>query len=279
MLSHIANVKSRYAGLFLVPFLACVLTSIGSTGTSALDMDIGVSICGNNVPAAAIDITQPVEDSVVNQPTVTFRGTVANTSMIEVEIDGQYASTVSVGPSEATFEFNLTLDAGTRTVGVRANAVCGGQVATDTVALTYQPISQPSGGGSTPTVIGEQAVAEDGTPIETEPVSENNIVKQIEQIPLVGAAVSIVSDFATAVGLESKVINGNAPAVAGVARVGVTVAALTSVVMASSLAPIAAQAVPGVSEIFNASSHRSMIYLGWAIRGVGVLAMAFAYFL
>lgn len=279
MLSHIANVKSRYAGLFLVPFLACAVTSIGSTGTSALDMDIGVSICGNSVPPAAIDITQPVEDSVVNQPTVTFRGTVANTSMIEVEIDGQYASTVSVGPSEATFEFNLTLDAGTHTVGVRANAVCGGQVATDAVALTYQPVSQPSGGGSTPTIIGEQAVAEDGTPFEAEPVPENTIVTQIEQLPIIGAAVSIVSDFAAAVGLESTVINGNAPAVAGVARVGVTVAALTSVVMASSLAPIAAQAVPGVSEVFNVSSHRSMIYLSWAIRGIGVLALAFAYFL
>ena len=243
-------------------------------------MDIGVSICGDTVPPAMVGITQPVNDSVVNQPVVTFRGTVANTAMIETTIDGQYSSTVSVGPNDGTFEFNLTLAAGTHTIGVKANAVCGGQVATDSVVLTYQPVAAPSGGESTPTVIGEDpAEATADGAVTTEAIPEDSIVRQIERLPLIGAAVSIVSDFASVVGLESTVISGNAPAVAGVARVGVTVAALTSVVMASSLAPVAAQAIPGVSEVFNVSSHRSMIYLGWVIRGIGALAMAFAYFL
>jgi flagellar biosynthesis component FlhA len=45
------------------------------------------------------------------------------------------------------------------------------------------------------------------------------------------------------------------------------------------LAPIAAQTVPGISEMFNVASTRSMLYLGWVIRGLGAFVLVLAYFL
>ena len=270
------SVKNRLLfGAVLVPF---GLIAAGS-GVSAVDTQIGAVVCGSGAPGAFIQITQPLNDSVLEQPVVSFRGNVNNTAQIEVFIDGTQDRTVAIGANQTTFLTDLSLSEGTHTVTMKANDICGGQDDEDSVAITYTPaVSQPSTGGMTPTTL-EGAVTLDGEPVNAEAVDDSEFMQQIEQLPIIGAAVSVVTDFATAIGLESTIASGNAPAATGVARVGITVAALTSVVMASTLAPMAAQAIPGVSEVFNVSSHRSMMYLGWVIRGAGLLALAFAYFL
>ena len=245
---------------------------------SAVDTQVGARVCGSNPSGALIDITQPVDDSVVNQSSVTFRGTVASASQIVIEVDGAYDGTLAIAANQTTFDTNISFPLGTHTVSMRAIEVCGGPDGTDSVVLTYEPAVEPSAGTDTDTSVDPQVTGA-GVVITDDIIKEGDTVTQIEQLPVIGAAVSVVSDFAAAIGLESTVIGNNTPAIAGVARVGITVAALTSVVMATSLAPLAAQAIPGVSEAFNVSSHRSMLYLGWIIRGVGVLAMAFAYFL
>ena len=272
------NVNTRSRSL-----LGAVLVFYGLvasvSGVSAVDTEIGAVVCGSGAPGAFVQITQPANDSVVEQSTITLRGDVNNTAQVEVLIDGQQDSTVAIGSSQPTFVVDLTLSEGTHTIKVQANDICGGQGDDDSIVVTFQPQTEPSTGGTTPTTL-DGNVTLDGSPVPVnQGVSENDFVRQIEQLPVIGAAVSVVSDFATAIGLESTVIGNNTPAINGVARVGITVAALTSVVMATSLAPLAAQAIPGVSEAFNVSSHRSMLYLGWIIRGIGVLAMAFAYFL
>lgn len=266
----------------LALFAGALLYSTVLLPASALatDTDIGVTICGAAVPAAQVSITQPINDSVVNQPNITFRGSVTNATQIEVSIDAQYTSTVSIGQGEGTFQFDTTLPVGTHTVSVKANALCDGEGASDSIVVTHTPaVEQPSTGVGTPTSLDDGQTTLDGTPVVTEEVDEDSFVRAMEQLPVIGSAINVVYDFAATIGLESTVVSGNVPAITGAARVGITVAALTSVVMASSLAPLAVQSVPGVSELFNATSHRSMVYLGWVIRGIGVLAMALAYFI
>jgi hypothetical protein len=243
----------------------------------AVDSQIGVSVCGANVPPADIDITQPLSDSVVGQSPVTFRGTVANATQIEIDINGQYSGTFALAANSMTFEKDVTLMVGTNTVTMTANAICGGQNASDSAVVTFQPATEPSGGGSTPTEL-DGSVTLDGSPVEAEVIQDEDIAQVIEQLPIIGAAVSVVSDFAAATGLEATIAGNNTTVVAGTARVALTVAALSSIVMASSVAPLAAQAIPGLSEAFNVHSHRSMLYLGWIVRGVGLVALALAYF-
>lgn len=270
------------AVVFIGLALFGALSQAPAAAAVSADTQIGAKVCGSNPSGALLDITQPNDDSVVNQTVVTVRGTVASASQIVVELDGSYNSTVAMEANQVAFAIDLALPEGTHTITLRANEVCGGADGVDTVVVTYTPeIDEPSNGETTPTEIegGGVIINPEITDVETEAIAENDIMRRIEQLPLIGAAVSVVSDFATAIGLENTIVGNNTPAIAGVARVGITVAALTSVVMASTLAPLAVQAVPGVSEVFNVSSHRSMMYLGWIIRGAGVLAMAIVYFL
>lgn len=250
-----------------------LLSAVFALPVYAVDNQIGAVVCGAGSPGASIDITQPTDDSVVNQAVTTFRGTLNNTSQIVVEIDGDYVSTVAIGSNQTDFATDISLSEGTHTIVMTANDICGVQDASDSVVITYQPAVEPSSGGITPTEVDnpDQAVT------TWEAIPPNDVFHQIQQLPVIGSAVSVVADFAAATGLESTVSAGNA--VVGVSRVGLTVVALTSVVMASTLAPVAAQTIPGISEMFNVASTRSMLYLGWVIRGAGVLVMAFAYFL
>lgn len=271
------NAKPEHIGAGLLGAVLLPIVSLCAV-VGATDTQIGVAVCGSDSQGAQIDIAQPLNDSVHNQSSLTFRGTVTNTSQIEVVINGDIDRTVAIAANQTAFNIDVLLKPGTHTVLLQANDICGGQDASDTVVITYDPITQPSSGTNTPTVVqGSQTL--DGESVATESLTDEDVVSQIEQLPVIGAAVSIVSDFVTAIGLESTMSNGNASTVTGVARVAVTVAALTSVVMAGTFAPIAAQAVPGISEAFSVSSHRSMLYLEWVIRGVGALAMALAYFI
>ena len=253
---------------------ACTPVSI----VQAVDSDIGVNVCGGTVAAAQIDITQPVSDSIIAQPNATFRAIVANATQVEVSVDGNYTQTIAIGANDSEVSAELTVTEGTHTITMTANGICGSQNAEDSVVITYQPESQPSGGAVTPTQVGDDLIPVNGVIVGDEQTIKNDEVAQsIQDIPLFGGIVKLVAAFSQETGLTSTVTSSNT--VIGVSRVGLTVAALTTVVMASSLAPLAAQAIPGVSEVFNVSSHRSMIYLGWVIRGAGVLAMAFAFLL
>jgi hypothetical protein len=267
--------RNSVFGRSALAWLAGILVSGAiASPVFAVDNEVGAVVCGTGSPGASISIDQPTDDSVVNQAVTTFRGTINNTSQIVVEIDGDYVSTVAIGSNQTTFATDLSLSQGTHTIVMTANDICGVHDAKGSIVITYQPSVEPSSGGTTPTQVDQQP----DTPVKADnPITDKDIFHQILQLPVIGSAVSVVGDFVAATGLESTVSTSNT--VVGISRVGITVVALTSVVMASSLAPFAAQAVPGISEVFNIASNRSMLYLGWVIRGAGILAMAFAYFL
>ncbi|MES2876132.1 MAG: hypothetical protein V4678_01550 [Patescibacteria group bacterium] len=271
--------KRRVVGALLLGVGLITALVLTPSRLGAVSSEIDVAVCGPVVPAAQLTISEPNDDSVVSRAVTTFRGTVANTSQIEITIDGQYDTSISIGANVTTFQTDITLAEGTHTILLTANAICGGQSASQAIVLTYQPAVEPSSGSTTPTVLEAETEQLEGVIIGDDPISQDETAQPLTELPIIGAAVNVVSDFATAIGLSSTVMSGNTPTVVGVARVGVTAVALASVVLASSIAPIAVQAIPGVSEVFTINSHRSMIYLGWVIRGLGLLALAFAYFL
>lgn len=270
-----STIKNSVLGRVAFAWLTGVILS-GAMAWPAMAVgnQIGAVVCGVGSPGASISITQPTDDSVVNQAVTTFRGTVNNTSQVVVEIDGNYVSTVAIGSNQTDFASDISLSEGTHTIVMTAGDICGVHDASDSIVITYQPAVAPSNGGTTPTEVDQQS----GTEAKAgNDILQQNVYQQIQQLPVVGSAVSMVDNFAVATGLVSTVSAGNI--VVGVSRVGLTVAALTSVVMASSIAPIAVQSVPGIGQVFNLASTRSLLYLEWVIRGVGVLTMAFAYFL
>ena len=79
------------AGLFGV-----LITLSVAAPASAVDTQIGVSICGQNSPAASISITEPTSDSVVNQ------------AIVELKSTG--ATVVDPGPTGALFVFGPDAD-------------------------------------------------------------------------------------------------------------------------------------------------------------------------
>ena len=268
--------KNSHVDHFLLGGLFTMLIAVSAAPTTfAVDTEIGVSVCGQVAPSSAIDITQPNNDSVVDQAVTTFRGTVSNAVQIEIEVDGGYSGTIAIGANQGSFNTDITLDKGTHTIQMTATNVCGGADASDSVVITYQPTAAPSTGITTPTEVANESTAE---PVDTSE-SAGSVFDQIAQVPVIGPVVSMVGDLARTIGLETTITGNNTPVIAGVTRVVVTVAALTSVVMATSLAPLVVQSVPGVSKFFTASSSRSMLYLGWVIRGAGILLFSLVYFL
>ncbi len=256
--------------------LFCVLLS---RPLYAVDTPIGAVVCGADAPGASVEISEPLNDSVVNQSVITLRGIVGFSSQVEVFIDGNRDQTLAIGASQTSFNTTVSLTEGSNTIELVANDICNAKNARDSVAITFQPMTQPSNGVSTPTVVEQANGAEPNGAVPGSQSASDPSARTVEQTPVIGPIIGVIADFASAIGLETTVSGNNTTTLAGTARVGLTVAAITSVVMASSIAPAAAHAIPGLADIFDTSSHRSMLYLGWAIRGVGVLAMALAYFI
>lgn len=264
---------SRHQAIYLATLLAVLVAlCLPVAVTNAVNSEVGVTVCSGSSPPAEVQITEPNDDSVVSQSTIDLRGSVANASQIEIQVDGQYSSTLAVGAAQTTFETQVSLAVGTHTILVIANPICQGPNAQDSIVITYEPETQPSDGGSTPTDVGGGVVVGDGSEDD-----QNIETAGVRQIPIIGAAVGLVTDFSAFSGLDATIPANNT--VVGVFRVALTIAALTLIVAASTVAPLFLQAFPGISELFNTNSSRRRAYVGWILRVGGVLLMGLVYFL
>ena len=239
-----ARKNSGTRRLFILVGVGFLMACCSVQSAAATDTQIGARVCGSSPESASLQITQPTDDSVVNQSVVTLRGAVASASQIIIELDEEYSTTLALATNQTTFSTDVTLPQGTHTITLRAIEVCGGSEGTDSIVLTYQPAVEPSTGTNTETLVGSTAPGQ-GVVISDDPASTTESAAQtISRVPVIGPVVGAAADFAKAIGLESTV-SSSGSAAAGVARVGVIVTALTTVVMASAWAPAAAQAVPG----------------------------------
>jgi hypothetical protein len=273
---HVGSVRSSLisVALILAAAIACFTVLVSQTA-GALDTQVGAVICGDDAPVATIVITQPNDDSIVDQSTMTFRGDVTNTAQIEIQIDGQYHSTLAVGVNQTSFVTDITLTAGTHTITMIVSGICDGATASDSIVVTYQPSVPPSDGGSTPTDVdsGDGVIIGDPDDVNVDE-AEDVSVDPFESIPLVNGLSEGIKRFSEAVGLNQTIGQTNPIVASG--RVALTVIGITSVSLAGSIAPVIIQMVPGVSNVFHATGVRLRSYVGWAIRGGGVIAFIVA---
>ncbi len=253
-----AAVVSRNLAASLVVGVG-LLTFGAADNVRAVDTGVNAVICGQDAPGASIDITQPNDDSIVNQPASTFRGTVANATQIEVEIDGQYDSTVTIAYNQATFAIDLSLTEGTHTVKLTANDVCQVKNASDSIVITYQPVDEPSDGGSTPTdVDGGTVVDPDG------PAPTPSDGPWFERSPLLKGVTEFVADVGRLLGIDRPFV-GDGP-VLGIIRTTSVLGALFVIAMAGALAPWVQQRVPRLRSPFGMTTTASHRLVTWLLR-------------
>ena len=116
------------------------------------DTNVSVSVCNSERPVIMLE--SPQSDSVVNTPSVVLKGTAIRTNQIDVEVDGQYDSTIAFSPDDPTFNKQVSLNAGTHTITLTANHVCRLSPEQTQLIITYQPQGKPSRGETTPTTVG-----------------------------------------------------------------------------------------------------------------------------
>lgn len=251
-----------------------LLLFMSSPPAGAVNNDVSVAVCGPDASGASLVITEPNDDSVLNQATTTLRGSVSSASQIEVMVNGAYSDTIALGANQSSFSYALTLVQGTNTITLTANDICQVADATDTIVLTYEAVQEPSHGGSIPTDVPSGVVIgpEPGPPSELPDKRPDN-----RPLPIINEIEDVVRDIPRRIGLEHTVA-GESVAVAA-SRIVLTITALSAVVLAPVLAPVALQTIPGLSVWFNPSSLRSARYLTWSLRGAGVLLLAVAYLL
>lgn len=213
--------------------LTCALL-VTNAATYAVSTEVNVNVCGAGAQPAEVKIDEPRDDSVINSPTVTLRGTVMNTSQIEVSVDGAYTKTIAVGANQTSFETSLDVTQGTHTIRLAASATCQAADATDDVVLTYQPIDAPTNGSTTPTQIEESGVIVSDQPVGD---SKSATVENggFASIPILGAFGGVMADAFSRVGLDSTI--ENQPAALAIARVSVTLVSLSGIVLAGAAAP------------------------------------------
>jgi hypothetical protein len=146
----IAN-NSRYFATVIT--LAVSVTLLMQTPVFA-ETEIQADICASGA-GASVQITSPVTDSVISSLPVAVEGTVAQTSQIDIAIDGVYTSTVPVGANQTTFTYNLNLNEGTHSIRFVANDRCHVANGSVDLVLTYQSSTTPSTGGTTDTTVGD----------------------------------------------------------------------------------------------------------------------------
>lgn len=237
------------------------------------DTQIGVAVCGQDMTGSTIAINEPRDDSVINTSTVVLRGDIANTSQIEIRIDGNYSSTVAVGAEQRTFEVETALTSGTHTIELTAIDVCQVQESKDSVVVTYQPVDAPSSGDSVPTDVGGVFVGPEATSGELTPASTS---EGISNIPVIGAIAVGFERLFQEIGLDAT-LNGTTASV-NTARVALTITALSTVVLASVIAPLVVQAAPFIPTGQPAAARlRTFRQVRWGLRGFGAVALLIAF--
>lgn len=252
--------------------LALLFSPVGVA--HAKDNDVNVAVCTGS-EGSTITITQPISDSVINQPVTTFRGAVTNATQIEIEIDGVYASSVPIGSNQATYVTDITLTSGTHTIKLIANDVCQHSNDSASVVLTYEPETGISNGGITPTdVQGGVVIGSDQGSTSQDPVPF-----QLENFPVVGTVYKALIDFGRLIGVDATLDAGASNTVIGVMRVGFTLLALTLLIIPSTFFPVATKYAPAkLATIVKAEMRRNRHYLDRIFRGLGGLLLLLIYF-
>lgn len=163
-----------------ISVLLCAGTiNFGAQNIVSAQQNIHAIICTNG---ASLHIERPSGDSVITTSSATLSGTVGQANQLEVYVDDQLDSIVSLPVGATTFQATVQLAPGTRTIKIVAIDTCQSKNATASIVMTYQPAVTASTGSATPTQI-EGGVVIGGAPASTE-VSTQNPIERIVTGPL-----------------------------------------------------------------------------------------------
>lgn len=154
--------------------------------------------------SATLTIGTPLSDSVVSSMPLTISGTVNNVTQIDITVDGNYSSTVPLSAGQTAYSTQVSLTAGTHTIKLTGNDVCGVQNPERTIVITYQQDAIPGNGNTTPTNtpgIGPRATSP-RAPANGEPLTN------FEKLPIIRSIAPLVKDLGQAIDFDETARDG-----------------------------------------------------------------------
>lgn len=264
------SVKNSILPIYIgvVTLLSIVfVANVGAVSTSDGTV-ISAQVCDNT--GSTVSITNPKNDSVVNQSTIEVKGKVANATQLSVTVDGNFSQTIPIGSTQKSYSFKLTLSEGTHTVHVEANDVCGISNGTSQIVVTFETNAGPSTGGETPTTAGGVLVG--GEPIETK---DEDVYQKIKNNWLGGPLIRLGENAYDFTGLDATFENSGW--VAGALRVMTFSAGMMTIAFTTlALQTYAAGFMEWFGKFLPENPILNHQYQLWTLRGLGLLIMTLA---
>lgn len=224
---HVVNGKWLTVAASISIFFAVAQATAAHATTS----DVSAKVCNGGESTVLVTIDEPISDSTVSQSTVTLRGTTKDATQIAVYIDSSYVSVIPLGAKQTTYSYDLQLEAGTHTLSLEANGICGGSARASTV-VTFRAEASNSIGENVPTEIGAPS-SQDGLLIQPKQLDAGDRLEESKLFPGSNA----LRLFADKTGV-AHTFSGSS--VKGTARVAAVAVAAAVIVYAGSIASIAA---------------------------------------
>jgi len=208
-----------------------LFAAVQVTATHATTSDVSAKVCNGSESTVLVTIDQPTSDSTISQPMVTLRGSTKDATQIAVYIDSSYVGVIPLGAKQTTYSYDLQLEAGTHTLSLEANGICGGSARASTV-VTFRAGASNSIGENVPTEIGAPS-SQDGLLIQPKVLDAGDRLEESELFPGSNA----LRIFADKTGVAHTFSGSSAK---GTARVVAVAVAAAMIVYAGSIASIAA---------------------------------------
>lgn len=140
--TSITFVKRLVASLIV----ALAVTVTGSLPALAANTNVQATVSGNTTPILQVTSTDgsstpPTSHTIIHWALAKFaiHGTVNNLVQIQVEVDGQYSTTVPLTPADTAFDTTVTLTPGTHTITLVGISADGSTNPTTTLTVDYTP--------------------------------------------------------------------------------------------------------------------------------------------
>lgn len=262
----IARAKTSFFTLVLSIGFAMVATS--SVGAVSGDTEIRAVVCGGG--GSSVSVSSPQDDSTVNDSTIDVQGSVSHATQITISIDGQYSQTIPLGNNQTSFQASVSIAEGTHTILFVANDVCQVSNGSTSIVLTYEPTTDPSNGGETPTDVdnGGVAVGTGDEAVATDP----SLYQKLKDTVVVGSLLDLLEKGFDYVGLDTTAEQGGTIVTAF--RVSLFGAGVGMLAFTSLFLERAAMGWIGVFDKYIPENPLKIRgYRLWILRGIGTLSV------
>jgi hypothetical protein len=134
-------------------------------------------LCDSTGPG--VTVSQPVSDSVVNNPNLNIIGEALRTSQLNIYLNNQYNSSLAI-TSDPNFQTSITLIPGTNTIRLDATFSCNNTSSQTEIIVDYVPQVIPGNPDTTTSNIDQSSTGQN-TVISTKvPKAEPSVIEEIK---------------------------------------------------------------------------------------------------